>query len=65
MDIGKSIRVACAMKDMTQKELAEASNISDATISYIVNGKSCKEQMLKNIAGAFEMKVSEFIALGE
>jgi|TARA_R110000851_G_scaffold135594_3_gene271078 transcriptional regulator with XRE-family HTH domain len=66
MDIGKSIRVACAMRDMTQESVSKQSNISESTISKLVNGKSaCKQATLELLAKTFDMAASEFIALGE
>lgn len=66
MNIGKSIRVACAQNDINQQELSDITNISEVTISKLVNGKSqCKQTTLETLAEAFKMPVSGFIALGE
>lgn len=66
MNIRKSIRMACAIKDWSQDDLSEASGISTATVSNVVNGKTgCKQKTLEAFADAFDMPVSEFVALGE
>ncbi len=66
MNIGKSILVACAKKEISRKELASNTNISEQTISALVRGKSkCKQSTLEEFSGFFGMPVSEFIALGE
>jgi len=66
MNIGKSIRVACAKKEINHKELARLVGISETTISTLVNNKSkCKQKTLEEFASFFEIPVSEFIALGE
>lgn len=65
MNIGRSIRVACAKKDIKQKALAELSGISEVTISSLVSGGKCKQVTLEALVAVFDMPVSEFIALGE
>lgn len=66
MNIPKSIRVALAMRGMTQGQLAEATKIHQSNISKMMNGKySVSDSHLQTIADAVDMKVSELIALGE
>lgn len=66
MNIRKSIKVACAKNDMTQKDLSEATGISVVTISHLISGKTqCKQKTLEALAKAFNMPVSEFVFLGE
>ncbi len=66
MNIGKSIRVACAKNDINQKELSELTGISAVTISHLISGKTqCKQSTLERLAEAFKIPASEFIALGE
>ena len=66
MNIGRSIRIACAHCDMNQGDLAATCGISRVTISHLVTGKTqCNQKTLETLAAAFDMKVSEFIALGE
>ena len=66
MNISKSIKVACAQKEINQIELARLSGMSEATISNLVGGKTqCKQRTLETFAKVFDMPASEFIALGE
>lgn len=66
MNIGKSIKVGCALKDMNQQELSKQTGISTVTISHLVTGKiGCKQTTMQAFADAFDMPVSEFVALGE
>lgn len=66
MNISKSIRVALAMRGMTQGQLAKATKIHQSNISKMMNGKySVSDSHLQVIADAVDMKVSELIALGE
>ena len=66
MNVSKSIKVACAKKEINQLELAKLSGMSEATISNLVGGKTqCKQRTLENFAKVFDMPVSEFVALGE
>lgn len=66
MNIPKSIRVALAKHDMTRQQLAERTQIHETNLSKMVNGRyGISSQQLERFAGAFDMKVSEFLALGE
>lgn len=66
MNIGKSIRVACAQNDMNQQDLSDATGVSTVTISKLVTGRTkCKQATLEAMAKVFDLPVSEFIALGE
>ena len=66
MNIRKSIRVACAMRDMTQEQVAKESGVSESSISKLINGKAmCKQVTLEALANTFDMPVSEFVSLGE
>lgn len=66
MNIGKSIKIACAMRDLTHYELADKAGVSTVTLSSLVNNKtSCKQKTLESLAKAVDLPVSEFIALGE
>lgn len=66
MNIGKSIRVAVAMRGITQGKLAEMAGIHPVNLSKMANGKAgLQGDSLQRVADAVGMKVSEFIQLGE
>lgn len=65
MDVGKSIRVAMAMRGIRNNQLAERLQVTAATVSVMLSRHTCSGQTLQNLANTFDMKVSEFIALGE
>jgi DNA-binding Xre family transcriptional regulator len=62
MKIKKSIlELALAEKGFTFADLAAASGVSRATLSYINNGKSCRADIALKIARALGKNVSELI----
>jgi transcriptional regulator with XRE-family HTH domain len=66
MNIGKSINVALAKREMTRFELSRSAKISQPYLSLIINGKAIpKISTIERIAEATSFSVSEFIALGE
>jgi plasmid maintenance system antidote protein VapI len=65
MNVGKSIKVALAMRDMKQKELAEVMGVKPASVSQLASQTSCTGETLGKLAAAFGMAASEFIKLGE
>lgn len=48
-------------RDMTQKRLAELSEVSRTTINYISAGKSCTDEVGQKIAYALGVDVTEII----
>ena len=48
-------------KDMTQKQLAELSGVSRATITYIKGGKSCSVEVGRKIAKALNVDVAQIM----
>ena len=48
-------------QELTQKQLAEISGVSRATINYIKEGKSCSDEIGKKIAKALKVKVTDII----
>lgn len=66
VNIAKSIKIACAQREINQQELSKMTGVSEVTISGIINKKgNCRHSTLEAFAQAFGMPVSEFIALGE
>lgn len=66
MNLAKSLKFALIAQGMTQTKLAEKVGSSPAYISNLATGRSnLQGEMLKKVAAAFGMKVSEFVKLGE
>lgn len=65
MNLRKSIKMCLAEKGMAQKDLAEKLGMSQTSMSQLAAQKSCTGATLQKLADAFDMKVSEFVALGE
>lgn len=66
MNLPKSLKIALINKGITQRSLAESVGTTDAHISNLSTGRAqLQGEMLKKIAKSLDMKVSEFVALGE
>lgn len=65
MNFRRSLKLALAQRDMTQKALAEKLKMRETSMSQLAAQTSCTGATLQKIAEAFDMKVSEFVALGE
>ncbi len=65
MNIGKSIQIALVNKGWQKKELADRLGVTRSTVSNLVKSSNCTGQALDNLCEVFEMKASDFIALGE
>lgn len=65
MNFRRSLKLALAQRGMTQKALAEKLGMRESSMSQLAAQTSCTGATLQKIADAFDMKVSEFIALGE
>jgi plasmid maintenance system antidote protein VapI len=65
MDVGKSIRVALAQRNMNKITLAGLIGCAAPGVSQMCNRPNVRTDTLKKLAKVFGMKVSEFIALGE
>ena len=65
MNIGKSTRIAMAMRGMRSKDLAKVLGVTQSSMSVLLARETSTGGQIKNLAAAFDMKVSEFVALGE
>jgi DNA-binding Xre family transcriptional regulator len=65
MNLRKSIKKCLAQHDMNQKDLAEKLGMRETSLSQLAAQKSCTGATLQKLADAFDMKVSEFVAMGE
>lgn len=65
MNIKKSIKIALAKADKRQSWLANKLDMKEASLSSIIHVNKPSSANISRIAGAFDMRVSEFIALGE
>lgn len=64
--IGQKIKELRIKQNMTQKELAEKSGLSEITIrKYEANERKPKIENIRNIAIALESKLSDFLAIGQ
>lgn len=62
MHVNKTqLSIAMANSGMNFKDLAEKSEVSRATLSYINNGKSCRASVLFKIAKALNVTVNELV----
>lgn len=65
MNVGKSIKVALAKKEMNQQDLAAKMNVSKPYVSQLAGKEHAGMGTVSLLAEAFGMKISEFLALGE
>lgn len=65
MNVGRSINMAMAKRDMNRTALARALGTTNQNIHHLINRDKTNTDTLKTLAKVFEMPVSEFIALGE
>jgi transcriptional regulator with XRE-family HTH domain len=65
MNVGKSIKVALAQKGMSQNELAKRMGLTHTWVSALANKKKASTSTIEALAAQLDMKVSEFVALGE
>lgn len=65
MNIGKSLQIALKQKELRNIDLAASMETSEQQISIWANKGNITKKNLIRICGILEMKVSEFIALGE
>jgi len=65
MDVGRSIRIAMAQRNVNQTWLAKEMGGFQSHISNMVSRKTANSAMIEKLAKAFDLSASEFIALGE
>jgi len=65
MNIGKSIELALVHKQMKKIELAKAMGLSANSISTLCKTPTCSGKTLDKLCTVFNMKASDFVALGE
>lgn len=65
MNIKKSLKVAMARNDFTAQDVADRMGVSRTRIYSIVSQVSPRNETIERLANVFDMKVSEFISLGE
>jgi len=65
MNVGKSIKVALAKREMNQQDLAEKMDVSKPYVSQLAGREHAGMGTVVLLAAAFGMSVSEFIKLGE
>jgi len=65
MNVGKSIKVASAQREVDTRWLSEQLHVSITRINTLKSNTHCNTKLLERIAEAFEMTVSDFVALAE
>jgi len=65
MNIGRSTKIALASSGHTNEWLASQMGVTTSQASRIKGQKSASGLSMESLAKVFDMKVSEFIALGE
>jgi len=65
MNVGKSIKIALAKRDINQTQLAGKLGFTQVWVNRLANSRTASMTTVETLAQAFNMRVSEFIALGE
>lgn len=65
MNVGKSLKMALAKRDMSQAALAKVYGCRPLWISKLANRRQAEGETIERLASCLNMKVSEFLALGE
>lgn len=65
MNVGKSIKVALAQKCMSQAELAKRMGLTHTWVSALANKPKASTATIEALSAQFDMKVSDFVRLGE
>lgn len=65
-DIGKSIKVAIALKGKNQTEIAKGLDVTRQTVSNWINGSQfMRANKMLELCRLLDMKASDFVKLGE
>ncbi len=66
MNLGRSLRIALAVRGMTQNDLAVKLDCAQSNISYWMSRQSrINLNTVQRLSEGLDYRVSEFIALGE
>jgi transcriptional regulator with XRE-family HTH domain len=65
MDLGKSIRLALAQKEINAHTLSKELGVMPSTVSIWMHKRRMRTVTLQEVSDYFGLKVSEFVALGE
>ena len=65
MNIGKSIKIALAQREKNATWLAGTLDMHKQAVGRLMNNPTAQGATITRLAGAFLLKDSEFIALGE
>jgi len=65
MDLGHSLKIALAKKNIKQKDFAERLKVSAQQVSKWINTGKISSTNLGSICEELNMQVSEFVSLGE
>ena len=65
MDVSESLKICLKREKMSKGELAVKLGITPQTVTVLAKSKYCSPTNLIGMCELFNMKASEFIALGE
>lgn len=65
MNVGRSINIAMAKRDMRRADLAKVLGTTTQNIKHLIDRDNTSSENLRKLASVFEMSVSDFIKLGE
>ena len=65
MNLSKSIEIGCAKRRIRKNQLAKAVGVTPMQVSVWIRRSAMTQSNMISVSAALNMKVSEFIALGE
>lgn len=65
MNVGKSLKMALAKRGMNQTQMAAHLKCTVVWVNRIANSRSVSMSTVESLCDVLDMKVSEFLALGE